>query len=342
MKKKISVALFTFFFLFIGGTSFSIAGSLPSKNADRMKQHSNASSKKNTVKLPNVFFTKNLSSEGLMAVYKALGRKAEGKVAVKISTGEPGGNNYLHPELIKDFVQSVNGTIVECNTAYGGKRSSTASHKQVTIDHGFTEIAPVDIMDEDGEMELPIKNGRHLNVNYVGSHLANYDSLLILSHFKGHQMGGFGGALKNISIGIASTKGKIWIHTAGSTNKTDAGDVFFSTPQDSFLESMAEAASSIIDYRKDSIVFINVMRDLSIDCDCNAHPKDPEMKDIGILASLDPVALDQACVDLVYKSADPGKASLIQRMEEKHGIHTVEEAARLGVGSRDYELIDID
>jgi uncharacterized protein len=245
MKKKISVALFTFFFLFIGGTSFSIAGSLPSKNADRMKQHSNASSKKNTVKLPNVFFTKNLSSEGLMAVYKALGRKAEGKVAVKISTGEPGGNNYLHPELIKDFVQSVNGTIVECNTAYGGKRSSTASHKQVTIDHGFTEIAPVDIMDEDGEISLPVKNGKRLKEDLVGSHFKNYNFFIILSHFKGHAMGGFGGAIKNMSIGIASANGKMYIHSAGKVKQTGDFSPAMHTNQDAFLESMAEAASAV-------------------------------------------------------------------------------------------------
>jgi uncharacterized Fe-S center protein len=289
-----------------------------------------------------VLFTKNVTAESLVNIYQKLGKELKGKVAVKIHSGEPGGNNFLKPEFIKELVDYVHGTIVECNTAYPGRRMNSEEHWKAFEEHGFTKLFKVDIMDEDGEMELPVINGRHLNVNYVGSHLANYDSLLVLSHFKGHQMGGFGGALKNLSIGIASTKGKIWIHTAGSTNKTDAGDVFFSTPQDSFLESMAEAASSIVDYRKDSIVFINVMRDLSIDCDCNAHPKDPEMKDIGILASLDPVALDQACVDLVYKSADPGKASLIQRIEEKHGIHTVEEAARLGVGSRDYELIDID
>lgn len=212
-------------------------------------------------------------------------------------------------------------------------------HWKAIGEHGFTKLFKVDIMDEEGEMELPVQNGRNLKVNYVGSHLANYDSLLILSHFKGHQMGGFGGALKNTSIGIASRKGKMNIHTAGNADKPDA---FMSTPQDAFLESMAEAASTIVDYRKDNIVYINVMRDLSIDCDCNSCPKDPEMKDIGILTSLNPVALDQACVDLVYKSEDSGKASLIHRMEEKNGIHTVEEAARLGIGSRDYELIHID
>jgi uncharacterized Fe-S center protein len=243
---------------------------------------------------------------------------------------------------MKELVDYVHGTIVECNTAYPGRRMDSKEHWKAIEEHGFTRLFKVDIMDEEGEMELTVKNGRHLNVNYVGSHLADYGSLLVLSHFKGHQMGGFGGALKNISIGIASSKGKMYIHSAGSTNNTGDSEAFWNTSQDAFLESMAEAASTIVDYEKDNIVFINVMRDLSIDCDCNSCPTDPEMKDIGILASLDPVALDQACVDLVYKSEDPGKASLIHRMEEKHGIHTVEEAARLGIGSRDYELIDMD
>lgn len=339
MKKKISVVLFTFFFLFIGGTSFSIAGSLPSKNADRMKQHSNASSKKNTVKVPNVFFTKNLSSEGLMAVYKALGRKAEGKVAVKISTGEPGGNNYLHPELIKDFVQSVNGTIVECNTAYGGKRSSTASHKQVTIDHGFTEIAPVDIMDEDGEISLPVKNGKRLKEDLVGSHFKNYNFFIILSHFKGHAMGGFGGAIKNMSIGIASANGKMYIHSAGKVKQTGDFSPAMHTNQDAFLESMAEAASAVANSLGKHILYISVMNKLSVDCDCDSHPADPTMADIGILASFDPVALDQACVDLVYKNK--GK-DLIKRMESRHAIHTLEHGEEIGLGRRAYNLISID
>lgn len=339
MKKKISVALFTFFFLFIGGTSFSIAGLLPSKNADRMKQHSNASSKKNTVKVSNVFFTKNLSSEGLMAVYKALGRKAEGKVAVKISTGEPGGNNYLHPELIKDFVQSVNGTIVECNTAYGGKRSSTASHKQVTIDHGFTEIAPVDIMDEDGEISLPVKNGKRLKEDLVGSHFKNYNFFIILSHFKGHAMGGFGGAIKNMSIGIASANGKMYIHSAGKVKQTGDFSPAMHTNQDAFLESMAEAASAVANSLGKHILYISVMNKLSVDCDCDSHPADPTMADIGILASFDPVALDQACVDLVYKNK--GK-DLIKRMESRHAIHTLEHGEEIGLGRRVYNLISID
>jgi uncharacterized Fe-S center protein len=289
-----------------------------------------------------VYFTKTITSESLVNLYKKLGIELKGNVGVKVHSGEPGGNHYLKPQFMKELVDYVNGTIIECNTAYPGKRLKSDEHWKAIEDHGFTEIAKVDIMDEEGEMELPIKNSNHLGVNYVGSHLANYDSLLVLSHFKGHAMGGFGGALKNTSIGIASSNGKMWIHTAGSTNKTDDFGVCFITPQDAFLESMAEAASSIVDYRKDNIAFINVMCDLSIDCDCDSNPHAPEMKNIGILGSLDPVALDQACVDLIYNSEDQGKASLIHRMEEKHGIHTVEEAARLGVGYREYQLIDID
>lgn len=289
-----------------------------------------------------VLFTQNITPESLVNIYKVLGRKLKGKVAVKVHSGEPGGHNFLKPEFMKELDDYVKGTIVECNTAYPGRRMESKEHWKAIEEHGFNKLFKVDIMDEEGEIELPVKNSTHLKVNYVGSHLGNYDSLLVLSHFKGHQMGGFGGALKNISIGIASSKGKMYIHSAGSTTNTGDSEAFWKTSQDAFLESMAEAASTIVDYRKDSIVFINVMRDISIDCDCNSCPAAPEMKDIGILASLDPVSLDQACVDLIYKSQDPGKASLIHRIEEKHGIHTVEEAARLGVGSRDYELIDID
>jgi uncharacterized Fe-S center protein len=289
-----------------------------------------------------VYFTKTITPESLVNLYKNLGIELKGNVAVKVHSGEPGGNHYLKPQFMKELVDYVKGTIVECNTAYPGRRLKTEEHWKAIKEHGFTEIAKVDIMDEEGDMELPIKNGNHLGVNYVGSHFANYDSLLVLSHFKGHAMGGFGGALKNISIGIASSSGKMWIHTAGSTNKTDDFEVCFKTLQDAFLESMAEAASSIVDYKKDNIVFVNVMCDLSIDCDCDSNPHAPEMKNIGILGSIDPVALDQACIDLIYNSEDQGKASLIHRIEEKHGIHTIEEAARLGVGYREYELIDMD
>lgn len=283
-----------------------------------------------------VLFTKNISSEGLIKIYQALGINLSGKVAVKIHSGEPGGNHYLKPDFMKKLIHLVNGTIVECNTAYEGRRNTTEEHWKTMKEHGFMEIAPVDIMDEEGQIELPIRDGKHLRVNYVGSHLKRYDSLLVLSHFKGHQMGGFGGALKNISIGIASSYGKAYIHGAGVAKH------IWSADQDEFLESMAEAASSIMDYTNGNIAFINVMYNLSIDCDCNAHPHAPEMQDIGILASLDPVALDQACVDLIYQSDDPKKESLIHRIEEKHGIHILEEAQKLGIGNRDYELISID
>jgi Uncharacterized Fe-S center protein len=287
-----------------------------------------------------VYMTKEISSDALMDIYKALGRKVHGKVAVKISTGEPGGHNYLSPDLIKKLVQSVNGTIVECNTAYPGKRVSTAIHKQVAKDHGFTAIAPVDIMDEEGSITLPFPKGTHIRQDYVGSHFKNYDSFIILSHFKGHAMGGFGGAFKNMSIGIASPEGKMWIHTAGTTRSTGNFALCFKTNQDAFLESMAEAAGAVMKSLGNRVVYISVMNRLSVDCDCDSHPKEPTMKDIGILASLDPVALDQACVDLVYKASD-GK-DLIERMESRHGIHTIEHAAELGLGSRSYKIVNLD
>ena len=286
---------------------------------------------------PIVYMTSDISSEGLMAVYQALGREAKGEnVAVKISTGETG-SNYLRVELIGDFVQSVNGTIVENNTAYGGQRASTAMHYQLAEDHGYTGIAKVDILDEDGSMTLPVQNGTRLQENYVGAHTANYDFLVVLSHFKGHAMGGFGGAIKNLSIGCASAEGKAWIHSGGtSTTSMWGGD------QDAFLEAMAEAASSVVDYfgHGERALYINVMNRLSVDCDCDTNPAEPDMHDIGILASLDPVALDQACVDLVYAAEDG--ASLIQRIESRNGIHTLEHAADIGFGSRSYTLVSID
>ena len=289
-----------------------------------------------------VYMTRDISPEGLKAVYEALGRKVSGKkIAVKLSTGEPGGNNYLKPALIGDLVRSIHGTIVECNTAYGGGRASTADHLKAAADHGFTAIAPVDIMDAEGEVRLPVEGGRHLAYDIVGSHFPDYDFVVVLSHFKGHAMGGFGGAIKNISIGIASSAGKAWIHSAGKT--TDVKQVWGDLPaQDDFLESMAEAAKAIADHCGDRILYISVMNNLSVDCDCDAHPEPPRMGDIGILASLDPVALDQACVDLVYASPDEGKVHLIERMESRHGIHTLEHAEELGIGSRQYELVDLD
>lgn len=291
----------------------------------------------------DVYFTKIITPERLVDIYDAIGKKLSGRVAVKVHSGEPGGNNYLKPEFMKNIVDYVGGTIVECNTAYPGRRNTTSEHWKAIKEHGFDKIADVDLMDEDGSIELPIKNSKHLGgVDYVGSHFANYDSMLVLSHFKGHMMGGFGGALKNISIGIASSDGKMWIHTAGKINKSGNFNDSFSTVQDDFLESMAEAASAVVSNKKNNIVFINVMRDISIDCDCDSNPHSPEMKDIGILASVDPIALDQACIDLIYSSKDPGKTSLIERIESKHGVHTIEYAEKLGFGSRQYHLINID
>ncbi|MBD5543365.1 MAG: DUF362 domain-containing protein [Lachnospiraceae bacterium] len=283
-----------------------------------------------------VYMTSSINAEGLMKVYEALGKKAAGKTAVKISSGEPGGHHFLSPQLIAPLVKEADGTIVECNTAYGGRRADTESHKKVMAEHGFAAIAPIDIMDEDGDMSLKVNGGTHLKENYVGSHLSQYDFLINLAHFKGHAMGGFGGVLKNMSIGIASAMGKSWIHSAGK-EKTGFG---LDTPQDDFLESMAEAAKSIVEYVGDNILYINVMNNLSVDCDCDSHPAKPEMEDIGIFASLDPVALDQACVDQVYAAGD-GKA-LIERMESRHGIHTVEHGEKIGIGTRNYELISVD
>ncbi|MCX4281940.1 DUF362 domain-containing protein [Alistipes muris] len=289
--------------------------------------------------VPEVYMTRDISPAGLNAVYEALGREATGKVAVKISTGEPGGSNFLKPALIGDFVRKIGGTIVECNTAYGGGRAATADHLKAAEEHGFTAIAPVDIMDAEGEIALPVVGGKHLKEDFVGSHFPAYDFTVILSHFKGHAMGGFGGALKNMSIGIASSAGKAWIHTAGKTRT----DLWNNLPeQDAVLESMAEAAKAVADHCGERILYINVMNNLSVDCDCDAHPAAPQMGDIGIFASLDPVALDQACVDQVYASEDPGKVHLIERMESRHGIHTVEHAAAIGLGSREYTLVDLD
>ena len=280
---------------------------------------------------PTVYMTSDISSAGLIAVYEALGKEASGNVAVKISTGEPGNTHYLSPSLIKDLVQKVNGTIVECNTAYGGGRASTEKHYQVAKDHGFMDIAPVVILDEEEGMSLPVLGGKHLEENIVGKRFSEFDFHIVLSHFKGHQSGGFGGALKNMSIGYASPAGKAWIHSAGKSKTSMRGG-----DQNSFLESMAEAAKSISDAVNGNILYINVMNYLSVDCDCNGNPADPSMTDIGILASLDPVALDQACVDLVY-AADDGK-DVIERIESRNGLLTLEHAENIGLGSRTYNL----
>ncbi|MDR1230599.1 MAG: DUF362 domain-containing protein [Spirochaetaceae bacterium] len=285
-----------------------------------------------------VYFTDDISPAGLSAVYEALGRKVSGKVAVKLSTGEPGGHHFLSPDLIKGLVQSVDGTIVEGNTAYGGRRASTALHKQVAIDHGFTAIAPVDILDEEGSVSLPFARGKNITEDFVGSHLANYDSCLVLSHFKGHSMGGFGGALKNISIGIASSEGKLWIHTAGASKTGWSGGT-----QNGFLESMAEAAGAVMSYLgEENMVYISVMNHLSVDCDCSSNPAPPELDDIGILGSLDPVALDKACVDLIYASDTQRSASLRQRIESRNGTHILDHAQALGLGGQAYELVRLN
>lgn len=289
--------------------------------------------------LPKVYLFKEISSENLVKIYEALGRETTGKVAVKVSTGEPGGHNFLQPALIAPLVRQLKGTIVECNTAYGGGRSQTEDHLKAASDHGFTAIAPVDIMDAEGDVALPVKGGKHLKEDFVGSHYLNYDFTVILSHFKGHAMGGFGGAIKNMSIGIASSAGKAWIHTAGKT-KTDLWNNL--PEQDDFLESMAEAAKAVADHCGDKILYISVANNLSVDCDCDSSPEDPKMGDIGILASLDPVALDKACTDLVRASNDHGKIHLIERIDSRHGMHTLEHAEAIGLGNRNYELVHLD
>lgn len=290
-----------------------------------------------TVAASTVYITSDISPEGLMAVYEALGREVTGNVAVKLSTGEPVGHNFLQPSLIRDLVQRVNGTIVECNTAYGGGRSNTAAHLRAAEQHGFTAIAEVDIMDAEGETRLPVEGGRHIDYDIVGSHYTDYDFTVVLSHFKGHAMAGFGGAIKNISIGIASANGKRWIHSGG-TSTTNWGN----PSQEEFLETMAEAAKAVADHCGDNILYINVANNLSVDCDCDSSPADPQMGDIGILASLDPVALDKACTDLVRSSEDHGKIHLIERIDSRQGMHTLDYAEQIGLGSQQYELVRID
>lgn len=308
----------------------------------------NAAKKTEDNSLPKVYMTTDISAEGLVKVYEALGVKPKGKVAVKISTGEPGGHNFLQPSLIKDLVQKVNGTIVECNTAYTGKRYTSEEHWQAVKDHGFLDIADVDIMDEKAEIKIPVQDTTHLKFNIVGANLQNYDYMINLAHFKGHAMGGFGGVLKNQSIGVASANGKAYIHTAGKTEKKeDMWENIFKTEQDHFLESMAAAAQSVHEYFDggESIIYINVMNNLSVDCDCNAHPAEPLMKDIGILASTDPVALDQACLELVFAVVpEDGNDNqpLIERINSRHGTHIVDYSEQIGLGSKKYELIKID
>lgn len=289
-----------------------------------------------------VYFTKEITPESVVKMYETLGVKLPGKVAVKLHSGEQGNQNYIRPEFVKAIVEKVNGTVVECNTAYDGARNYTDKHKKLMEDHGWTKYFDVDIMDAEGpDLVLNIPNGKILKENFVGKNMANYDSMLVLSHFKGHPMGGYGGALKQLSIGCASSEGKSWIHSAGQSK--DQTKIWGNLPeQDRFLESMADAASSVVKYFGNNIVFINVMCNLSVDCDCCAVAEDPCMKDIGILASTDPIAIDQACIDLVYNSKDPGRDHFVARVERQNGVHTIEAAAELGFGTREYELIKID
>lgn len=288
-----------------------------------------------------VYFCPRITADNLVKVYQALGREAKGRVAIKLSTGEAGNPNHLSTDVIKRLVHLVEGTIVECNTAYEGRRCNVADHLQTAAEHGFTAIAEVDIMDAQGDIALPVRRGKHLKENYVGRNWLDYDFTIVLSHFKGHPMGGFGGALKNVAIGMASSRGKAWIHTAGTCADVPV-DWTNVPPQDDFLESMAEACESVFDKAGDNILFISVANNLSVDCDCVAEPEPIRMGDIGILASLDPVALDRACVDMVYNSPDPGKTHLIERMESRNATHILDYAEQLGLGTQRYELRTID
>ena len=323
--------------------SASCGGSNPAlylpddESAQDTAEYQPAETEEDTGERPVVYFTSDISSDGLIRIYDALGFEPEGSVAVKISTGEPPASNYLRPELIGGLVTKLGGTIVECNTAYGGSRASSAMHRQVAEDHGFTAIAPFDLMDEEGEREWPVSGGTRLDKIIVGSHAENYTDWVILSHFKGHAMAGFGGAIKNVGIGISSASGKVYVHSAGTrtTGSIMHGD------QEAWLEALAEMVSGFRDHvGQDHIVYINVMNRLSVDCDCDGNPAEPDIHDIGILASFDPVALDQACVNLAYQAE--GSESLVRRIERQKGGRTLEHAEKIGLGSRAYQLVDID
>lgn len=288
-----------------------------------------------------VYFTRDLSSEAILKMYKLFDGRLKGKVAIKLHSGEKGNQNFLRPEYLKEVIDYVGGQVVECNTAYDGARNTTERHIECLKEHGWSQYFPVDILDGEGpDKVLEIPNGKVIKKNYVGKGIENYDSMLVLSHFKGHPMGGFGGAIKQLSIGVASSAGKCYIHSGGKTLKQE--EVWGMTaPQDEFLEAMAEAASSVVDYFKGNIVYINIMKNMSVDCDCCAVAEDPCIKDIGILVSDDPIAIDQACVDLVKQSDDPGKEHFLERVNTRHGIHTLEAADKLGFGTREYELIEV-
>ncbi|MCM1046390.1 MAG: DUF362 domain-containing protein [Candidatus Gastranaerophilales bacterium] len=283
-----------------------------------------------------VFFSREITPKKVVELYKMAGRELPGKVAVKLHSGEEGNQNFLKPEFWKPMVEYVNGVVVECNTAYEGSRNTTEKHLETLEKHGWSKYFTVDLLDAEGpDLELAIPNGKRIHKNFVGKNIANYDSMLVLSHFKGHPMGGYGGAIKQLSIGVASSYGKAYIHGVGDT------EAFWSSDHDSFLESMADAAMSVVEYFKGNLVYVNVMKNMSVDCDCCAVAEDPCMKDIGILVSLDPVAIDQACLDLVYASDDPGRDHLLERIESKNGVHTIEAAAALGYGAREYELVEV-
>ena len=283
-----------------------------------------------------VYFTREITPEGVLRLYQMLGKELPGKVATKLHSGEVGNQNFLKPDFWKPIIEPVNGTVVECNTAYEGQRNTTEKHLRTLSKHGWSEHFKVDLLDAEGpDLELAIPEGKVIKKNFVGKDIVNYDSMLVLSHFKGHPMGGYGGALKQLSIGVASSYGKAYIHGAGEPEKIWTAD------HDLFLESMADAAKSVVDYFKGNTAYVNVMKNMSVDCDCCAVAEDPCMKDIGILVSLDPVAIDQACIDLVYASDDPGRDHLVERIETRNGVHTIEAAAALGIGSREYELIEV-
>lgn len=284
-----------------------------------------------------VYFSRTITPQKVIELYKMLDKNLPGKVAIKVHSGEKGNQNFLHPEFWREIIEHVGGTVVECNTAYDGARNTTARHIKLFADHGWTKYFDVDLLDGEGpDLELDIPDGKVIKKNYVGKNIANYDSMLVLSHFKGHPMGGYGGALKQLSIGVASSFGKAYIHGAGEPKKIWTSD------HDAFLESMADAAGSVVNYFDGNILYVNVMKNMSVDCDCCAVAEDPCIADIGILVSDDPVAIDQACIDLVYACSDPGKPHLIERIETRNGVHTIEAAAQLGYGSREYELIEID
>ena len=289
-----------------------------------------------------VYFTRTITPENVVKLYNLLGKELPGKVAVKVHSGEKGNQNFLRPEFMKPMIDAVHGTVVECNTAYGGARNTTEKHRELIAYHGWSHYFDVDIMDAEGpDVELAIPNGKQIQKNYVGKNMLNYDSMLVLSHFKGHPMGGFGGALKQLSIGCASSAGKAYIHSAGFTD--DQYQVWdHVAPQDAFLEAMADAASSVVKHFNGNMAYVSIMCNMSVDCDCCAVAEDPCMKDIGILASLDPIALDQACIDLVKASDDPGRDHLLERINTRHGTHTIDAAAALGFGTQDYELVSVD